>query len=63
MICRYSERRGLSRLALRLAGLRSHSRLLFRSPGKAFTPRPGKIHIIVPPRIARRFVHGSRFAG
>ncbi|CTQ04353.1 hypothetical protein BN1200_230075 [Klebsiella variicola] len=33
----------LSRLALRLAGLQDHSRLLCRSPGKAFTPRPGKV--------------------
>ncbi len=33
----------LSRLVLRLAGLQDHSRLLCRSPGKAFTPRPGKV--------------------
>ncbi len=28
--------------SLRLAGLQDRSRLLFRSPGEAFTPRPGK---------------------
>ncbi|AYZ16477.1 hypothetical protein EGY08_07180 [Klebsiella sp. FDAARGOS_511] len=32
----------LSRLALRLAGLRVRHRLWSGSPGKAFTPQPGK---------------------
>ncbi|MBZ6552724.1 hypothetical protein FMJ16_17310 [Klebsiella michiganensis] len=38
----------LSRLALRLAGLRAHHRLRSGSPGKAFTPRPGKQQPTIP---------------
>ncbi|PLL21227.1 hypothetical protein CWN50_30760 [Klebsiella michiganensis] len=38
----------LSRLALRLAGLRVHHRLWSCSPGKAFTPRPGKAIPTIP---------------